>query len=123
MVLRNTLLSSLPTHELGELTPLLQHIWLRADAQLVGIEERLDYTYFPESAVISVITRGSSGRNCCVGMYGFEGFGSVAALHVPTSPADEIVQSAGYVHQIRTRDLHSVLVLPALRRNTVGHKF
>ncbi len=98
--------------------PFLTYLWLPPDARVLAVEERPDYVYFPESVIISVIACGDNERNCYVGLYGFEGFGSVAAaLDVPTSQADEVVQHGGFAYQIRTSDLHSLLQkLPELRR-------
>ena len=118
MALRNALLSQLPTNEVEAVTPLLTQIWLPADTRLIAIEQRPEHVYFPGSAVISVITRGDNGRNCCVGLYGYEGFGSTCALFgIPMSPAEEIVQSAGWSYCLSTNDLQGQFaILPGLRR-------
>jgi CRP-like cAMP-binding protein len=117
-MIRSTLLSHLPDGEIKEIAPLLTHVWLPADTKILEVEERLDYTYFPESAILAVVTRGCNGRNCYSGLYGHEGLGSISAvLGIPTSPNDEVVQRAGYAYRIRTVDLQSLLGrLPGLRR-------
>jgi hypothetical protein len=117
MAFRNTLLSHLPQRELAEIAPFLSRVWLPADTRLQAVEQRLDLTYFPESVIVSVIVGGGNGRSCCIGLYGFEGFGCTGAIFgIPTSPADEIVQYAGYAHQIRTTELRARLAeLPDLR--------
>ena len=98
--------------------PLLTQIWLPADHRLLSVEERPEHVYFPESAIVSVITYGNNGRNCYIGLYGYEGFGSICAvLGVPTSPREEIVQSAGYAYRLRTTHLLELFAnLPQLQR-------
>jgi hypothetical protein len=127
MSIRNTLLFQLPAFELEEIEPMLTRVWLPADAQLLGVEHRADYAYFPESVIISVITHGDNHRHCYTGLYGFEGFGSLTTLlGVPTSPHDEVVQLGGYAYQIRATDLHDlVITLPEFRRrlNCYAHIF
>src|SRR5262245_45804750 len=103
MALGNMLLSQLPAAEMDAISPLLTRSWLAVDQTILGVEERPDFLYFPESAIISVIACGSNGRNSYVGLYGHEGFGSTCAvLGAPTSPAAEVVQSAGYAYSVRT---------------------
>jgi CRP-like cAMP-binding protein len=118
MFFRNTLLSRLPPQELEEIAPCLTELWLPADVRILGFDERPDYAYFPESAVVSVLAYGNNGRSCYIGLYGYEGFGSIAAaLGIPTSFGDEIVQAAGYTYRIQTTNLRRLLeTLPELRR-------
>jgi CRP-like cAMP-binding protein len=116
--LRNTLLSRLPEHELEQIFPLLDRIWLSADTKLFSVEDRPDYAYFPESSLVGVLTCAEDERLCYVGFYGFEGFGSLAtALGVPSTGHTEIVQVAGYAYRIKAADLHAAIVeLGQLRR-------
>lgn len=118
MNIRNTLLFQLPACELEAIAPRLVRVWLPADAQLLAIEGRSDYAYFPESVIVAVIAHGDNHRNCYIGLYGFEGFGSLTALlGVSTSPHDEVVQLAGYAYQITVTDLKELVgALPELRR-------
>ena len=116
--LRNTLLSRLPEQELEQIFPLLDRIWLAADTELLCVENRPDYAYFPESSLVGVIASADDERLCYVGYYGFEGFGSLATvLGVPNSGHYEIVQVAGYAYQIKATDLRlATASLVQLRR-------
>jgi CRP-like cAMP-binding protein len=106
-IMRNKLLSSLSPAVLGQMTPMLHRTWLEQGAQLLAVEDPPDYAYFPETCIVSVIACGENQRTCYLGLYGFEGFGSMAAaLGVPTSPNSEVVQSAGFAYRMRVSDLH-----------------
>jgi hypothetical protein len=119
----NTLQSNLSEQGARNVAPLLSRQWLPADSRLMGIEERLDWVWFPESAIISVSIEGGPERGCCVGLYGFEGCGSAAAvLGAPTSLCEEFVQRAGWAYRIKSQDLHFVLAtLQELRRILNGY--
>jgi len=114
----NSLLAQLPQHELESIAPLLMREWLPADMMLLSVEERLQHAYFPESAIASVVTCGDNDRTSYVGLYGYEGFGSVATLlGASVSGHREIVQSAGYAFRLRVSDLTDMMaVLPEFRR-------
>ena len=116
--MRNNLLAHLPEQEFRELFPLLTRVWLPADTQLLSVEEQPDYAYFPENSIVAVITCDDHDRNCYVGFYGFEGFGSLATvLGIPTSANHEIVQFGGFAYQIRTNELRRLFnSLRGLRR-------
>jgi CRP-like cAMP-binding protein len=116
--MRNNLLTQIPRKEFQELAPLLSRRWLAADTQLFNIEDRADFVYFPENSIVAVINDGSNGQNCYIGLYGCDGFGSLTTvLGIPTSANHEIVQTAGFAHQIRASDLRTLLnSLHELRR-------
>ncbi len=106
----NSLLALLPSRINAELRPLMTRVWLEADTQLFGIEDRPDFVYFPDSGIVAVIAGETEGRHCFVGFYGCEGFGSVVAvMGIPTTPNYEVVQFSGFAHQIRTDDLQLIL--------------
>lgn len=106
MTLRNQLLTQLPPHELKQITPVLDRVWLPAGMQLASIEERPDFAYFPETSIVAVVTSADDNVECYVGFYGFEGFGSSSiVLGAPASASHEVVQCAGWAYRIRTADL------------------
>ena len=85
---------------------------------MLSAEEQPDYVYFPENSIVAVVACDDHQRNCYVGFYGFEGFGSLAAvLGIPTSANQEIVQFGGFAYQIRTTEFRRLLSsLRVLRR-------
>ena len=107
----NSLLALLPSQIIAELRPLMTRVWLEADTQLFGLEERPDFVYFPDGGIVAVIAAGETvERHCFVGFYGFDGFGSiVAAMGIPTTAHYEVVQFSGFAQQIRLEDLQSLL--------------
>jgi CRP-like cAMP-binding protein len=115
---RNTLLSSLSPADLSQILPMFNRVWLEQESLLLAVEDPLDYAYFPESSIVSVITRGDNHRGCYVGLYGFEGFGGLgAALGVPTSPNSEVVQFGGFAYRISGVDLRQAMIsLPEFGR-------
>jgi CRP-like cAMP-binding protein len=118
MEIRNTLLATLLDIEFENLAPRLSRHWLPAGALLIDVEEPPEWGYFPESGMVSVIAAGADERRSHVGLYGFEGFGSLAiVLGAPTSSADEIVQIGGYFARISAEHLSQAMAtLPAFRR-------
>jgi CRP-like cAMP-binding protein len=108
--IRNTLLAQLPHDYIQQILPMFHRVWLPAETRLVNVEDRTDYAYFPESNIVAVAAVDRNGNECCVGLYGFEGFGGTATvIAVPTSPNCEIVQLSGYAYQIRSVDLRQIL--------------
>jgi CRP-like cAMP-binding protein len=96
---------------------MLSRVWLESGTELVRLECRSDWIYFPEGGIVSVISCGADERMCCVGLYGFEGFGNLATiLGAPTSATYETVQVAGYAYRISADDMRrAVVILPEFR--------
>jgi CRP-like cAMP-binding protein len=107
---RNKLLANTPNNELSDIAPLLKLVWLDQDHELFSPNAPIGYTYFPESGVVSVVACAGDHRRCHGGIYGSEGFGSLATvLGIRTSSNSEIVQVSGYAHRIASDDLRSLL--------------
>jgi CRP-like cAMP-binding protein len=101
MGMANRLLSALSDNAIEKLSPHLSRVWLEPGTTLCSIEQMPAYAHFPESGIVAVSTPVIEGRLCCVGLYGFEGCGSLAAiLGAPTSPTYEVVEMSGYAIQI-----------------------
>jgi CRP-like cAMP-binding protein len=113
----NRLLSALSDNAIEKISPHLSRVWLEPGSTLSCTEELPVYAHFPESGIVAVSTPGTEGRLCCVGLYGFEGCGSLAAiLGAPTSPAYEVVQMSGYAIRIPTEVLlQAFATLPEVR--------
>ncbi|MGF1622733.1 MAG: Crp/Fnr family transcriptional regulator [Rhodomicrobiaceae bacterium] len=76
-----------------------------------------EFVYFPESGAVSIAACAPGDRLGHVGVYGYEGAGSAAALlGVTHSHFLEVVQFAGYAQRIAVRDLHDEMsACPELR--------
>jgi CRP-like cAMP-binding protein len=83
---RNLLLAALPSVEYSSLIPKLERISILPDKILYHPEAPIEYVYFPETAVLTIVAAMSNGASVEVGLVGAEGmlgvralFGSVAA--------------------------------------------
>lgn len=116
--IRNAMLAGLPPSELGQIRPSLGPVWLEAEEPLLDVAEAPQFVYFPESSIISVATWAEGDRHTLIGIYGYEGCGSIAAvLDAPTSPNTETVQFPGYANRMPVPHLRKLLdACPGFRR-------
>jgi CRP-like cAMP-binding protein len=79
---RNRLLLALPSRNLKQLMPELEHIRCRREQVLMDIDSSLDHVFFPDSGVVSVVAvyadgsiieMATIGREGCTGMQAFFG--------------------------------------------------
>jgi CRP-like cAMP-binding protein len=79
---RNRLLLALPSRDLKQLMPELEHIRCQSDQVLVDADSSLDHVFFPHSGVVSVVAvyadgsvieMATIGREGCTGMQAFFG--------------------------------------------------
>jgi hypothetical protein len=59
---RNRLLLALPSRNLKRLMPELEHIRCQREQVLMDADSSLDYVFFPDSGVVSVVAVYSHGR-------------------------------------------------------------
>lgn len=97
----NKLLQRLPKAELQHLSQFLEPVALDAGEQLAEADRPIEYVYFPESGVASIVSRTPEGHEAEAGLFGREGFGPVApALGVDSAPLNVFVQIAGDGHRL-----------------------
>ena len=102
----NGLLAALSQRDLLRLQPLLKRVPLRLKAMLSVSTRPIDYAYFPEDGMISLVQPLAEGSTTEVGLVGREGFFGVPLLHgVKRSPIEAMVQVEGTGLRIRARDL------------------
>src|SRR2546429_1354753 len=77
---RNRLLVALPSRNLKQLMPELEHIRCRREQVLMDAESSLDYVFFPDSGVVSVMAVYSDGRTIEMATIGREGCTGVQAI-------------------------------------------
>jgi len=75
----NQVLASLSTEELARLAPDLEEVTLQANQALFRYGDSVDYTYFPLTAVASLLSLLEGGKSVEIGLVGREG-----VLGVPT---------------------------------------
>src|SRR5437588_2084024 len=93
---RNRLLLALPSRNLKQLLPELDHIRCRREQVLMDADSSLDYVFFPDSGVVSVMAVYSDGATIEMATIGREGCTGVQAVFgAKSSSARFFVQIPG----------------------------
>ena len=107
---RNHLLSTMSSDDFERLRPNLTRIALNAKYILEVAGEPIDFVYFPEPCVASVVAITAMGEQMEVGLYGPEGMSGLPILHgVDRSPLQSFIQVAGSGLRIPADDLRIAL--------------
>ena len=106
LALTNRLLTALPPREYRRLAPSLEPVFLDVNQVLYQPHAPIDQVYFPDDAVISIVSCTKEGWTVEVGMVGYEG---VVGLHVllgasPT-PYLYMTLTRGTAHRIQAEKL------------------
>jgi CRP-like cAMP-binding protein len=106
----NRILLSLPEHEYRTLRPSLVFVSLPHHASLHEPGERIEFVYFPNRGLVSLVVAMKEGKTVEVGVVGNEGMiGTAGAMGLNRSPHRSVVQIAGDGLRIRIDTLRSVL--------------
>jgi CRP-like cAMP-binding protein len=93
---RNRLLLALPSSNLKQLMPELEHIACHREQILMDADSSLDHVFFPDSGVISVVAVYADGRIIEMATIGREGYTPVQAVFgAKSSPVRLLVQIPG----------------------------
>jgi CRP-like cAMP-binding protein len=93
---RNRLLIALPSRNLKELLPELEHVQCHREQVLVDADSALDHVFFPDSGVVSVMAVYSDGGTIEMATIGREGCTGVQAVFgAKSSSARFFVQIPG----------------------------
>ena len=99
---RNGLLACLPATEYKRLSTHLEPYPLRFGETIYKAKSKIDYIYFPEAGVLSIVELTGNERPIEVGLVGSEGFvGMPLFLGVPRSSNEVIVQGEGTALRIK----------------------
>ncbi len=94
--IQNHLLAGIGEDELGRLLPNLQTISLPLGHVLYESGEKMDYVYFPTTAIISLLYIMENGSTAEIGIVGLDGLVGIAIfMGGDTTPNRAVVQSAG----------------------------
>ena len=77
---RNRLLLALPSRNLNQLIPELEHVRCRRGQILMDADSSLDHVFFPDSGVLSVVTVYANGNTIEMATIGREGCTGVQAV-------------------------------------------
>ena len=108
--IENLILTRIPDTEFNLIRPRLQFIKTRSYQSLHEPGERLDYAYFPNNGMISVVIEASDGKTLEVGIVtrkGFAGESLIAEQH--TCPYRMIAQPAVQGFRINIDGLRTIL--------------
>lgn len=95
-VVQNHLLAGIREDELARLLPNLELVSLTLGHVLYESGERMDYVYFPTTAIISLLYIMENGSTAEIGVVGKDGMVGIAIfMGGDTTPNRAVVQSAG----------------------------
>ena len=101
----NHLLSALPEYVFAEFSPYLKAVDLPHDFRLYSSNEPIEYIYFPDTGVASIIATTSDGNSIEAGMVGSEGAAGMEILMgARDSPNECVIQIAGMGRRIAARN-------------------
>lgn len=104
--IENRLLAGLQEEELARLLPNLELVTLKLGAVLYESGEKMDYVYFPTTAIISLLYIMESGATAEIGVVGNDGLVGIAIfMGGDTTPNRAVVQSAGHTLKIRSEHM------------------
>ncbi|HVF50482.1 MAG TPA: Crp/Fnr family transcriptional regulator [Pyrinomonadaceae bacterium] len=103
---KNCILRRLPREDYARLQPHLEPVQLRLGQVLIEAGGVIDYVYFPQNSMISLISHTAAGESVEVGIVGFEGMAGISAvLGVDISPHEALVQVPDGAQRLRVRVL------------------
>lgn len=104
--LDNHLLATLPNNELALFQSKLVPVSLKLGTVLYEAGDRLDYAYFPTTAIVSLLYIMENGATAEIGMVGNDGILGIALfMGGETTNSRAVVQSAGEAFKIKAQDL------------------
>ena len=107
---RNDILRALLNSEYKHLRPKLERVALQLGEIIYQADQRIEYVYFPEEAVVAMIDTVEDGGTVEVGIIGHEGMvGINIFLGCLVTPDRAIVQISGAAMRMKTKDLRNEL--------------
>jgi CRP-like cAMP-binding protein len=106
----NKVLLSIPASEYLAIRPHLEFLSMPHHLSLYEPNDPLEFVYFPNGGMVSLVIAMADGRTVEVGEVGKEGFAGIpAATGMKRSQVREVVQIAGNGFRVRVGALQSVL--------------
>lgn len=99
---RNVLLLSIPDHEYNLMREQLESVKLPHRYKLHAQGEKIEYVYFPNDGMVSLVVSSNDGRSVEVGIVGREGVvGTPLAVGLKRAPYDAVMQIPGDAVRIK----------------------
>ncbi|HEV7813592.1 MAG TPA: Crp/Fnr family transcriptional regulator [Janthinobacterium sp.] len=105
---QNELLRALSRTDLERLFEHLELIALPAGKHLFDFGNKIDYTYFPTNAIVSLLYVMEDGATTEIAVVGREGVVGVALYAAERATCSAIVQGAGYGYRLKSEFLREV---------------
>jgi len=100
---RNRILAALPEAEYARLAPALELVTLELRQVMFDVDRPIEYVYFPEDAVVSVVSVMTDGSGVETATIGDEGLvGLPVFLGTGRTPAQAFCQVPGEAHRIES---------------------
>ena len=104
--LKNYLLAALPADELARVKAKLEPVSFKLGEVLYESGERMDYAYFPTTAVISMLYIMENGATAEIGIVGNDGLIGISLfMGGDTTTSRAVIQSAGGAVRMAAKDL------------------
>jgi CRP-like cAMP-binding protein len=104
---RNRILSLLPANELSAVLARCETVTIQSKEVVFRRDEPINYVYFPEDCVISLITEMEDGDSVEAMTVGSDGFAGIAVFHgAPSSRLKAIGQITGEARRLSAADFH-----------------
>lgn len=103
--LKNHLLAALPADEFARIKPKLERVAIKLGDVLYESGDRMDYVYFPTTAIVSMLYVMENGATAEIGVVGNDGLiGNALFLGGDTTTSRAIIQSEGNVYRLKAQD-------------------
>lgn len=117
---KNFLLASLPDVEFERVQTKLEHTSLRLGQVLYESGDKLDYVYFPTTAIISLLYMMENGATAEIGVVGNDGILGIALfMGGNTTPNRAVIQSGGEAFKMNAKDLKDEFTLGGVFHNAL----
>ena len=115
---KNRLLADLPQAEFDRVFSKLEGVSLTLGHVLYESGDKLDYVYFPTTAIISLLYIMENGATAEIGIVGNDGVLGIALfMGGDTTPNRAVVQSAGHALKMSAKDLKAEFTLGGVFHN------
>ena len=106
----NIILLSISDSDYSSLRPHLEYVSLPNHLVIHDAGEKLEFVYFPNRGLISLVVVMKDGKTAEAGIVGNEGFtGTLAAVGLNKSPLQAVVQITGNGFRVKVRALQNTL--------------
>lgn len=110
--LKNRLLAALSAEEFDQVLPKLEPVSLKLGTVLYESGDRLDYVYFPTTAIVSLLYIMENGSTAEIGVVGNDGLLGIALfMGGHTTPNRAIIQSAGKLFKMSAAEMMAKFTL------------